>query len=118
MRRALLVGVLLLVGCGSSTPTSSGPSSTTLVVTAPTDTPEATVTPEPTVTPLPTPLPTLPTVGVGAFGQGWTLASSATNVGDAKGVRLRSTIGKTFYMAVILGESRRIRRSPAPVFGL
>ncbi len=106
MRRLMLVGVLVLAGCGSPTPTSSGVQSTTLIVT-PTETPGSTSspTPEPTPTPVPTPLPSLPAVDVGVFGEGWTLAASSTNTGDAPGTKLRSTIGKSYsVMAVCTGE--------------
>jgi hypothetical protein len=50
-------------------------------------------------------LPTLPVVETAAFGAGWTLAASATNVGETPGVKLRSTIGPSFsVIAVCTGE--------------
>lgn len=95
---------LVVVACGSTTP-SLAPGETA----APTPTPTAapTVTAPPTPTPVPTPLPSLPAIDATAFPAGWTLAASTTNVGDAPGTKLTSTIGKTYsVVAVCTGEGQ------------
>ncbi len=65
------------------------------------------MTAPPTPTPVPTPLPSLPAIDATAFPAGWTLAASTTNVGEAPGTTLTSTIGKTYsVVAVCTGEGQ------------
>jgi hypothetical protein len=98
----MLLAASLLAGCGSTSPTP-GPGETP--TPAPTPTTEASPTPAPTPTPVPTPLPTLPAVEPAAFGPGWTVAASSTNVGEEPGTKLNSTIGPTYsVIAVCTGE--------------
>lgn len=99
-----LLAAFVLSGCGSSVPTPSLGERASPTATA-TPTPTPTASPSPTPTPVPTPLPTLPTLDVGTFGAGWTLAASSTNVGEKPGTAIRSTIGPRFsVVAACTGE--------------
>lgn len=97
-----LVVALAVAACGSSTPS---PTPTEGASPPPSPTAEPTPTASPTPTPLPTPLPSLPVIDATVFPAGWTVAASTTNVGEAAGTKLRSTIGQTYsVVAVCTGE--------------
>lgn len=104
MRRPLLpllAAAWLMVACGSTTPTGSGDTVSGSPTATPTLAPGETATPSPTPTPEPTPEPSLEALTSEPFGAGWTLASTASNIGPAAETKLLSTIGRTYSVTGI-----------------